>query len=465
MKVTQAYRYALDPTAEQAAALASHCGAARFAFNWGLALVKTALSQREAEKSYGVPDEQLTEVAWSLYGLRRAWNATKHTAAPWWAENSKEAYNSGLDGLARALKNWSASRKGARKGPKIGFPRFKSKHRAALSCRFTTGVIRVEADRRHVTLPRLGTIRTCESTRKLARHMEHGTGRILSATVRREGGRWFVAFTCEIDRTERAPTGPDAVVGVDLGVKVLAVLSTGEVIANPRHHRSALKRLRRLNKQLARRTGPRTPDGGRREASARWAKTKAALGKSHARVANQRRDGLHKLTSRLAATWGTVVVEDLNVSGMLANRRLARAVADVGMAEVRRQLTYKTIWHGGRLIVADRWFASSKTCSGCGAVRAKLALSERTYTCTECGLVLDRDHNAALNLAALAADVAQSREETLNARGGAVDPAPVPGTHRRNGNPENGERSGASRKLPDGVLTKTPSQATEPTLT
>uniref|UniRef100_UPI003F790602 RNA-guided endonuclease TnpB family protein n=1 Tax=Streptosporangium sp. H16 TaxID=3444184 RepID=UPI003F790602 len=264
--------------------------------------------------------------------------------------------------------------------------------------------------------------RTGESTRKLARHVERGTGRILSATVRCEGGRWFVAFTCELDRADRAPARPGAVVGVDLGVKDLAVLSTGEVVANPKHHRSALRRLRRLNKQLARRVGPRAPDGGKQEPSARWAKTKAALGKAHARVANQRRDGLHKLTSRLAATWGTVVVEDLNVAGMVRNRRLARAVSDVGLAEARRQLSYKTAWSGGRLVVADRWYPSSKTCSGCGAVKAKLALSERTYTCAECGLALGRDLNAALNLAALAADVAQSCGETRNARGGAVGP-------------------------------------------
>ncbi|MEV6859849.1 IS607 family element RNA-guided endonuclease TnpB [Streptosporangium subroseum] len=422
MRVHQAYRYALDPTPEQAAALASHCGAARVAFNWGLARIKAALNQRAAEQSYGVPEELLTEVAWSLYALRRAWNGAKDTAAPWWAQNSKEAYNTGLDGVTRALTNWVASRTGARAGKKVGFPRFKSKHRATPSCRFTTGTIRVEAGRRQVTLPRLGTIRTCESTRKLARHLERGTGRIVSATVRREGGRWFVSFTCEIDRADRVPARPDLVVGVDLGVKDLAVLSTGEVVANPKHHRTALKRLRRLNKQLARRIGPRTPDGGRREPSARWRKTKAALGKTHARVAHQRRDGLHQLTTRLASTYGTVVVEDLNMSGMLANRRLARAIADVGMGEVRRQLTYKTSWNGGRLIVADRWYPSSKTCSGCGAVKAKLALSERTYTCTGCGLILDRDLNAALNLAALAADVAQSCGETHNARGGAVRP-------------------------------------------
>ncbi|WP_326637818.1 IS607 family element RNA-guided endonuclease TnpB [Streptosporangium sp. NBC_01755] len=441
MRVQQAYRYALDPAPAQAGALFSHGGAARFAFNWALGLVKAALSQREAEKTYGVPTELLTEVPWSLYELRKLWNAAKDTVAPWWAENSKEAYNSGLEALARALRNWSDSRKGKRKGRKIGFPRFRSKHRTVPACRFTTGTIRVEPDRRHVTLPRLGTIRTCESTRKLARHLERGTGRVLSATVRLEGGRWFVSFTCEIDRAESALARPEAVVGVDLGVKALAVLSTGEVVDNPKHHRTALKRLRRLNKQLARRTGPRTPGGGRHEPSARWRKTKAALGKAHARVARQRRDGLHRLTSKLAAVYGTVVVEDLNVSGMLANRRLSRAVADVGMGEVRRQLAYKTGWSGGRLVMASRWYPSSKTCSGCGVVKAKLALSERTYTCDGCDLVLDRDLNAARNLAALAADVAQSCGETLNARRGAVGPgiragrAPVKREPRPRGTP------------------------------
>lgn len=422
MQVHQAYRYALDPTPGQTAALVSHCGAGRFAFNWGLARVKAAIDQRLAEESYGVADEMLTEMPWSLYALRRAWNTAKQSVAPWWRDNSKEAYNSGLDGLARALANWSASRTGKRVGRPAGFPTFRSKHRARLSCRFTTGRIRVEADRRHVTLPRLGTIRTCESTRKLARHLERGTGRILSATIQQQGARWFVSFTCQIDRPDLVTTRPGAVVGVDLGIKDLAVLSTGEVVANPKHHRSALRRLRRLNKQLARRVGPRSPDGGRREPSARWRNARAALGRAHSRVASQRRDGLHQLTSRLASTYGTVVVEDLNVSGMLANRRLARAIADVGLAEIRRQLAYKTVWRGGRLIVADRWFPSSKTCSGCGAVKAKLALAERTYVCSECGLVVARDLNAARNLAALAVGVAQSCGETQNARGGAVSP-------------------------------------------
>ena len=141
------------------------------------------------------------------------------------------------------------------------------------------------------------------------------------------------------------------------------------------------------------------------------------LGRAHARVANLRRDGLHKLTTRLAREYGTVVVEDLNVTGMLANRRLARHIADAGFAEIRRQLAYKTGWNGGRLMTAGRWYPSSKTCSGCGAVKTKLALSEREYNCQSCGLVLDRDLNAARNLAALAAEIDTAGSGPVAGRG------------------------------------------------
>jgi putative transposase len=419
VKVVRAYRFALAPTAAQERALRAHAGAARFAFNWALATVKANLDQRAAERSYGIGEELLTPaVGWNLYGLRRRWNRAKDTVAPWWAECSKEAFNTGLANVVTALSNWAASRRGTRKGRAMGFPRFRSRHRSRLGVRFTTGAIRVEPDRHHVTLPRLGTLKTCESTRKLARHLERGTGRILAATVACEAGRWHVAFTVEVDRAERRPARPNATVGVDLGVRALAVLSTGEVIDNPRHHQRALRRLRRQGRTLARRQGPRTPDGGRRRRpSRRWQQAKQALARTHARVAARRRDGLHQLTSRLAATYGTVVVEDLHVAGMLANRRLARSIADTGWGELRRQLDYKTAWNGGRLVVADRWYPSSKMCSGCGAAKAKLPLRVRTYACDRCGLVADRDLNAARNLAALASrlDDAQSCGESQNA--------------------------------------------------
>ena len=204
----QAYRFALDPTPVQVRALASHAGAARFAHNHMLALLKSVMNQRAAERSYGIDEQELTPASGVVAAyLRKAWNPRKATVAPWWGENSKEAYNTGLDALARSLDAWSKSRKGQRAGEQVGFPRFKTAV-AGRAVRFTTGTIRVEADRRHVTLPRLGTIHTHESTRKLARRVEAGTARILSATVTRDSaGRWHVAFQTLVQRARPGPRG------------------------------------------------------------------------------------------------------------------------------------------------------------------------------------------------------------------------------------------------------------------
>ncbi|MGW5670740.1 IS607 family element RNA-guided endonuclease TnpB [Micromonospora sp. NPDC003776] len=333
----QAYRFALDLTPAQERSVLAHAGAARVAHNWALAQVKAVWHQRAAERSYGVPEELLTPaVGWSLPALRRAWNAAKGEVAPWWRECSKEAFNTGLDALARGLKNWSDSRAGRRAGRKVGFPRFKSKHRCTPAVRFTTGAIRVEADRKHVVLPRLGRLKLHESARKLARRLEAGTARIMSATVRRDGGRWHVAFCVEVQRGERRPNRRGSVVGVDVGITHLAVVSTGELVDNPRHLAAAQTRLRRLGRALSRRNGPDRRTG--RRPSKRWQRAANRLGRAHARVANLRRDGLHRLTTGLAREHGTIVVEDLNVTGMLANRRLARHIADAGFAEIRRQL-------------------------------------------------------------------------------------------------------------------------------
>ncbi|MBM0202099.1 helix-turn-helix domain-containing protein [Micromonospora sp. STR1s_5] len=176
MKTIQAYRFALDLTPGQERAVRAHVGAARVAHNWTLARVKAVMDQRAAERSYGVPDELLTpSLPWSLAGLRKAWNEAKAKAAPWWGEVSKEAFNTGLDALARGLKNWADSRQGGRAGRPVGFPRFKSRRRGTPAVRFTTGAIRVEPDRRHVVLPRLGRLKLHESARKLARRIEGGT--------------------------------------------------------------------------------------------------------------------------------------------------------------------------------------------------------------------------------------------------------------------------------------------------
>jgi IS605 OrfB family transposase len=252
--------------------------------------------------------------------------------------------------------------------------------------------------------------------------------------VRFERGRWFVSFTVDMARPALTPARPDAVVGVDLGIKTLAVLSTGEQIPNPRHSNSAARKVARLSRKVSRRIGPYDPaTKTRRPPSSRWRAATSALAKAQGRVADQRKDSTHKLTTMLARTFGTVVVEDLFVAGMVKNHCLARHVADASFGQIRRQLEYKTAWNGGRTVVVDRWFPSSKTCSGCGAVKAKLLLSERSYVCMACGMVLDRDVNAAKNLAALGeAMVAGSGPETVNGRGGQGDLAlPVkrqPGT-------------------------------------
>ena len=179
--VCQAYRFALDPTPRQQGALASAVGGARFAYNWGLELVRQRLDERAADQDVAAP--------WTLAALRREWNRAKGEVAPWWRENSKEAYSSGLDALARGLKNWADARAGRRAGGPMGFPRRKKKSRGRQACRFTTGAIRVEPDRHHVVLPRLGRLKTHESTRKLARRLEaaQGSCRPRSAGTRAAG--------------------------------------------------------------------------------------------------------------------------------------------------------------------------------------------------------------------------------------------------------------------------------------
>lgn len=416
MVVYQAFRFELDPNDVARSALASHAGAARFAYNWGLATVTDRLDARRALRVLALRQGASTDeagawatelvgpVPWNLPGLRRAWNQAKAEVAPWWAENSKEAYNSGLDALARALDGWSKSRRGQRKGRRVGFPRY-HKRGSRRSWRVTTGAFGV-VDDRHVRLPRIGILHTKEPTTKLMAALGAGTTRVLSPAISERAERWYASFGCQVDRKQRpAPSGPP--VGVDAGVKSLAVLSSGEVVPNPKHLSKWARRQARLQRQCARRAGPAKG----RAPSKRWWRSKARLARTHAKVATARSDGLHKLTTRLATTNATVVVEDLGLAGMTATAKgsghwrgkagLNRAILDAAPGELRRQLSYKTTWYGSRLVVADRWYPSSKTCSRCKAVKAKLALSERTFWCERCGLVIDRDLNAATNLASL----------------------------------------------------------------
>lgn len=457
----QAYQFALDPTPTQQAALNSHAGAKNFAYNTMLVAVRANLDQRKAERSYGLADADLVPpLGWSLPALRREWNRRKHAAAVradgtvWWAENSKEAYSSGCQALANALHNWKQSRDGARKGPRMGFPRFKSKRRSARKFTFTTGTIRVEPDRAHVTLPRLGAIKTHESTRKLARRIEGGTARIIRATVRFERGRWLVSFTCFVQRETARPTHVKAgapVVGIDAGVKDLIVVATPEGtqlerLRAPKEFKQAQRMLRALQRKAARQHGPWDTQARRkRKASYGWERTQREIAKAHARVANLRLDRLHKLTTRLVQTHRVLGVETLAVKNMMAaggsrKRGLNQAIADASLGHLLRMIDYKATWYGSTVVKADRWHPSSKTCSGCRSVKTKLSLSERTYVCTDCGLVIDRDTNAAVNLARLALATAATdpsagfatggadRKTTASATQVAMKPAPDPET-------------------------------------
>ena len=391
--VFEAVRVALDPSPAQERLLLSHAGAARFAFNAGLAHVKAGIDA-------GVKPE------WSFYSLRRWWNANKDTLAVsddgviWWTKNSKEAYSYGLEALAKGLSNWVKSRRGARKGCRVGFPKFKAKDKATPRFAYTTGFRLIEGDPKALRLPKVGRVHCMEDVTERV-----NGARVLRVTVSRRAGRWFAALAVEREDKPVAKAPKGGAVGVDLGIKALATLSDGTVIENPRALASSERRLKRAQKALSRKT----------MGSKRRAKARAKVARINARVAYQRSDTMHKATTWLASTFSEICIEDLNAAGMVRNHRLAKAIMDAAFGEFRRQLEYKTARTGARLHVVDRWYPSSKMCSRCGRVKAKLSLSERVFYCDACGLVMDRDLNAAVNIR-----VAGSAPETLNARGETV---------------------------------------------
>lgn len=393
----EAVKVALDPTPAQERLMLSHAGAARFAYNAGLAHVKAALEAGEKPE-------------WSYFSLINWWNANKDTLAvdadgvPWWRENSKEAANSGLRWLADGLSNWAKSRKGKRKGRRVGFPKFKAKDRETPRFAYAISGLRtgalIEGDPKALWLPRIGRVHCFEN---VAARVDGA--KVLSIAISRRAGRWYAALTVERDdqAVKKIPKG--GAVGVDLGIKALATLSDGTVIPNPHTLVTDEQRLKRAQKALSRKA----------KGSKRRAKARERVARIHNRIANRRSDTLHKLTTMLAQTYSDISIEDLNVAGMVKNHHLAKAVSDASFFELRRMLEYKTAKTGAKLHVIDRWYPSSKTCSNCGSVKAKLSLNERTYKCEHCGLTIDRDLNAAINI-----QVAGSAPETLNAHGGTV---------------------------------------------
>ena len=416
------FRFCLDPTVEQLDVLARHAGAARFAFNQCLRMVKTALNQRKADPAIDVP--------WTGFDLINTFNGWKKTedagrvftvdtageaqiivtGLPWRREVCQQVFEEAAVDCGRALAAWSDSRSGNRRGKRVGFPRFKKKTGVVPSFRLRNKhpkgrppAIRVGDNNRprSVILPGIGQIGVHDDTRRVRRMLAKSRAKILFATVTHHADRWWLSVNVEAadlhpahQHPARHPGDSGGWVGVDRGLSAFLVAATadGHEVARitdaPKALAAGIRRQQRLAKSLSRKQkGSRN----RRDAAAK-------LGRHHHHVANVRRHFLHQVSNELVKTHNRLVIEDLNVSGMLRNHRLAQAISDAGWAELARLLRYKQAWRGGTIVIADRWYPSSKLCPACGAIHGDLALADRVFTCG-CGHSADRDANAAVNLA------------------------------------------------------------------
>ena len=375
------HRIRLDLTREQEILFSQCAGIARFSWNWALAEWRKAYAARRENPELPAPSEA---------ALRRELNKIKAEAFPWMLQAPKSVPQQAIKNLGAAFKAFFKRR--------ADYPKFKSKDKCRESFRPDNGPGTFDISGKRLKLPRIGWITMCEALR----FGSDLNPSLKSVTISREAGHWFAAITVEIDH---APSSNHSLptCGVDLGIRDLATLSSGRRVAGPKALRSNLSRLARLQRQHARKM-----KGGKNRA-----KSRQKVARLHARIRNIRQDCLHKLTTSLARDHSVVVIEDLNVRGMMQNRHLARAVSDMGFHEFRRQLTYKIARCGGRLVVADRFFASSKTCHCCGEKADALPLSVREWTCATCGAMHDRDLNAAINLNLLAGSEGVARPVTV----------------------------------------------------
>jgi putative transposase len=355
-----AHRIRLDPNNVQATHLARAAGTARFAFNWALAEWQKQYAAWKSDPSLPKPSEA---------ALRRQLNAIKREQFPWMLVVTKNAPQLAIMQLGRAFENFFAKR--------AAYPTFRRKGR---DDRFslTNDLFYLEGKR--IRVPKLGWVRMREKLRF--------AGHIVSAAISRVAGYWYASITVDMPDLSLPPAETQSAVGVDLGITALATLSTGEKVAGPKALRSLLERLRRLSRDVSRKV----------KASRNWVKAKRKLAKLHSTIANIRSDSLHQLSTSITRRFHTIGIENLNVKGMLANGRLARAISDMGFHKLCRQLMYKSAWRGGQVVVADRWFPSSKLCSFCGYKLEKFDLGIRQWTCPDCKASHDRDVNAAINL-------------------------------------------------------------------
>ena len=360
--ILKSYKVQLVPNNSQITKMRMNCGASRWAFNYALAKKKEFFDKKEC-----IPNN---------IELHREINKLKGTdELPWAYEDgiSKCAFQEALRDCDKAFANFFARCKKKVKGSK-GFPKFKSKKNDRQSFRLTGTIHSLDG---YIQLPRLGKIKLSEGD-----YIPEDV-KILSATVSKRADRWFVSV--QVEERDIEPTAAvNAVIGIDLGIKMLATCSDGTTYANPK----ALKNLKRKQRQLSK----------KKKGSKNYGKAKKKLAKLHYRISNIRKDALHKVTTKIISENQVIVLESLKVSNMMKNHCLAQAISDVGLFEFRRQIEYKAKWNNRKVVFADTLFASSKLCSCCGWKNENLSLADRTFECQECDNKMDRDMNAAMNL-------------------------------------------------------------------
>jgi len=360
----RAHKIRLNPTPDQDQYFRQAAGNARFAWNWALGML------REARKN---------QTTLPLVGdLKAEFNRIKREQVPFMLETTTCAPEQAFADLQQALSNYfndiKKRKNGKRRkdGTRVGFPKFTSRKRGYGSFYLANDKFTVQGH--WIRIPKLGWVNMTEPLRF--------AGKIMSARISERAGSWFVSIQVQLPEPEQ--TAPERVIGVDLGVKALAVDSDGEVFENQKHLAAAQKKLRRLNRWLAR----------KQKGSQNWHTAKRKLARLHVRIANLRADATHKLTTRLAAKASTIALETLNVVGMLKNHTLARAISDAAFSEMVRQLGYKAV----QVVRVAPFYPSSKTCHACGHSNPDLTLADRVWACPACGTIVDRDGNAARNI-------------------------------------------------------------------
>lgn len=354
------HKIRLNPTPEQEVYFQKAAGVARFAYNWGLAEWKV---QHEA----GLKP--------AAHILAKQFNAIKREMFPFVLEVTKYAAQRAFTDLGIAFDNFF---RGLRdKSVKIGYPKFKSKRKSVSSFYLGNDLFSVSGNWARVS--KLGMVNMAEKLRLV--------GKVMNGRVTKRGNHWYVSIQVEVERPAAKSNGGEPV-GIDLGVKTLMTLSDGGVVENQNHTRKNQVRLRKLNRKLSRQV----------KGSNNWWKTVRKLRSHHEKIANQRRDYLHKHTTHITKTYAAICLEDLNVAGMVKNRNLAKSISDASFGEIARQLSYKSLLYGSKVLFVSRFFPSSKTCHCCGWKNANLSLNDRRFVCQECGVIEDRDVNAALNI-------------------------------------------------------------------